>query len=152
MVTCRQLGAERECHLHEEIVEALELAGELGTAGQGGETGAQMGAGIAVERGLTRKLLPLREERQRDGLAGGERGGRTRMRRRGWQPLAQIIDQDVQLGQEGLGVEHRRDSRWHTRGRHPTACTSGTFRSQLTPSVEDPGLSQKSRLNPAAGQ
>ena len=122
---------------HQGAAMAAELAVELLARRQRREGAAQVAAGVAVEPPLAAEALPLAEDRQRQQLGAAERGrGPGVRRRRGQVSLAEIVDHDIQGGEEGVRVDHGGAPLLGRKGaaRRPT----GAFRSslaQLTPSV-----------------
>ena len=85
---------------------------ELAPVGQGGESRAQVVAGIAVEASLAEEAAPLAEEGQGDHLAAGQRGPGARSLL--WRQLvfAKIVGHHIKCGEKGVGVHHRAASRF----------------------------------------
>jgi hypothetical protein len=79
---------------------------ELGAVGQGGESTSQMALGVAVEVSLAGEPRPAGEDREGDDLAlrkGGLRAGASLL---GVVGLAEVVDDDVECGEEGVHIEH----------------------------------------------
>jgi hypothetical protein len=80
---------------------------ELRAVGQGGEGIDQAGACIAVEVPLAREACPSGEDGEGDDLAGAQgcigAGGMLFLLRAG---LAEVVDHDVECGEEGVHINH----------------------------------------------
>jgi len=86
-------------------IEAHEAV-ELGAIGEGGERISEAIGGVTVEVPLAGESRPAGEDSQGDDLARTERGLRS------WPPffsqarLAEVVDRNVECGEEGVHVEH----------------------------------------------
>src|SRR5918997_6415490 len=79
---------------------------ELRTVGQGGERASQMAFGVTVEVSLAGESRPAGEDREGDDLACGKGGLGARTSLLGPAGLAEVIDDDVECGEEGVHVKH----------------------------------------------
>jgi len=79
---------------------------ELRTVGQGGERASQMALGVAVEVSLAGESRPAGEDREGDDLACGKGGFGAGASLLGAVGLAEVIDDDVECGEEGVHVKH----------------------------------------------
>jgi len=76
---------------------------ELRAVGQGGERTSQMALGVAVEVSLAGESRPAGEDGERDDLALGKGGlGAAGASLLGAVGLAEVIDDDVECGEEGV--------------------------------------------------
>src|SRR5215210_6162608 len=100
---------QNSCQMQDESLDELCVgayaAVELGAAWQGREGRAQAALSVAVEVPLAGESRPPGEDGQGDDLARTEGGLRS------WPPfrrtgVAEVIDHDVECGEEGVHVEH----------------------------------------------
>jgi hypothetical protein len=75
---------------------------ELRTVGQGGERASQMALGVAVEVSFAGESRPAGEDREGDDLACGKGGIWAGASLLGTVGLAEVIDDDVECGEEGV--------------------------------------------------
>jgi hypothetical protein len=79
---------------------------ELRTVGQGGEGIAQFGVGVAIEVSLAVETASTGKVGQGNDLAPGEGGfwtGALLWRLR----VAEVVDHNVEYGEEGVHIEHK---------------------------------------------
>jgi enamine deaminase RidA (YjgF/YER057c/UK114 family) len=79
---------------------------KLRAVGQGGERTSQMALGVAVEVSLAGESRPAGEDGERDDLAFGKGGLGAWSSLLGAVGLAEVIDDDVECGEEGVHIEH----------------------------------------------
>src|SRR5829696_6774796 len=79
---------------------------ELRAVGQSGECPSEMTLGVTVEVSLTGKSRPSGEDSQGDDLAFREGGLGARALLFGQMRVAEVIDDDIECGEEGVHVEH----------------------------------------------
>src|SRR5215212_1471858 len=80
---------------------------ELRAIGQGGESTSQTALGVAVEVSLAGESRPAGEDREGDDLALGKGRLGAGASLLGAVRLAEVIDDDVECGEEGVHVEHK---------------------------------------------
>src|SRR5918993_4046829 len=81
---------------------------ELRTMGQGGKGISQAGVCIAVEVPLAPEASPSGEDGEGDDLAGTERRIRSGVLLCLRAGLAEVVDHDVEYGEEGVHIDHER--------------------------------------------
>src|SRR5829696_2963695 len=79
---------------------------ELRALGQGGKGSSQMALGVAVEVSLAGESRPAGEDGEGDDLACGKGGLGAGASLLGAVGLAEVIDDNVKCGEEGVHVEH----------------------------------------------
>jgi hypothetical protein len=89
----------------DELCVGAYAAVELGAVWQGGEGRAQAALSVAVEVPLAGEPGPPSEDGQSDDLAFGEGGLRS------WPPfrrtgVAEVVDHNVEYGEEGVHIDH----------------------------------------------
>src|SRR5215217_7607037 len=101
-----RLCCQIQSHLFDEPYLRTHQPIELGTIGQSGKSTPQLGLGITVEVPLAGEAPPTSEDGQSNDLALGE--GCFRTGSSFWAPaVAEIVDHDVEYGEEGVHIEHR---------------------------------------------
>jgi len=95
-----------QCHLLDELRIEAHAAIELGAVGQGGERFPEVAAGVAIEVPFASESGPTGEDGESYDLAGAEGGVGT------WAPqlsrtrLVEVVDHDVECGEEGVRFDH----------------------------------------------
>src|SRR5215213_4093273 len=79
---------------------------ELRAIGQGGESTSQTALGVAVEVSLASESRPAGEDREGDDLALGKGGLGAGASLLGAVGAAEVINDDVECGEEGVHIEH----------------------------------------------
>jgi hypothetical protein len=79
---------------------------ELRAVGQGGEFASEMTFGVAVEVSLAGESRPAGEDSQGNDLAPAEGGLGAGASPLGPPRLAEVVDHNVECGEEGVHVEH----------------------------------------------
>jgi len=80
----------------------------LGTVGQGGEGAPPVAQGVAIERPLTRKGLPLAHPGEREPRGPAQCRGRPGSALGRQAGLVKVIHHDIQTSEEGVAVDPRR--------------------------------------------
>src|SRR5215208_318015 len=105
-----RLTLQRLPQLHGDLLEGggveAHEAVELGTVREGRERSSQMGLGIAVEVPFASESRPAGEDGEGDDLALAEGGWWSRASLFGSLRLAEVVDHNVEYGEEGVHVEH----------------------------------------------
>src|SRR5919112_5286085 len=94
-------------HLLDRVCTGAHEPVELRAVGQGGEGASEMSLGVAVEVSLAGESRPAGEDSQGNNLTRGEGGLGAGASLFGEVGLAEVVDHNVECGEEGVHVEHR---------------------------------------------